>query len=91
VIVPDRYTVAVLRKYSPGPFAELAAWLLAIAARLANVFVLVTSAPSVWLPPVIPVLAADTRVPWSAPAGADSMRTGPPRRPWQTPHGAGRT
>jgi hypothetical protein len=90
---PDPYGASVLRKYSPGFLAELAAWILALAARLADAFVpvMVTPAPAVVCLTAAVAIPDGPAVVWSAPAGADSMRTGPPCLARETLLGAGRT
>src|ERR1039457_2572833 len=78
---PDSYTAAVLRKYSPGFLADLAAWLLSVAGRLAAT-----------LTPFAAVPIARTAVAVPVPDGPDSMTTGPPRADRETPsYGAGLT
>jgi hypothetical protein len=88
---PDPYTAAVVRKYSPGMLAELAAWMLTFAARLADVLVPIVAVPIVRFLTAVVVTPDGPAVAWSAPAGADSMTTGPPCAPREAPYGAGRT
>ncbi|MGI8446965.1 MAG: hypothetical protein ACR2MP_07255 [Streptosporangiaceae bacterium] len=81
---PDDYTASLLRKFCPGMLAELAAWLLSVAGRLAAALTPFAAVP------IVPTAAAvavpiGPAVVWSAPAGADSMRTGPPRVDRETP------
>jgi hypothetical protein len=91
---PDDYTAAVVRKYSPGMLADLAAWLISLAARLADALMrpaVLAAVPQVPRPAAAVAFARGPRVVWSAPAGADSMTTGPPGRAGETSYGAGRT
>jgi hypothetical protein len=89
---PDPETAAVIRKYSPGMLADVAAWLISLAARLADA--LVRPAVLAAVPPVPAAAVASApgpRVVWSAPAGADAMTTGPPAwRKRETSSGVGR-
>jgi hypothetical protein len=88
---PDDYTAAVVRKFSPGMLAELAAWIIATA--VAGLLAALRSAPVVLVVlalVVVSMLAELVAVVWSAPAGADSMTTGPPGRAREAPYGAGR-
>jgi hypothetical protein len=71
--------------------AELAAWFLALAARLTNALAPIMAAPDVRHLAAAVAIPAGPAVAWSAPAGADSMRTGPPRPVGETRCGAGRT
>ena len=87
---PDPYAAAVLRKFCPGMLAELAAWLLALAARLADVLAPIAAVPIVRFLTAAVAVPDGPAVAWSAPAGADSMMTGPPCRAREAPHGAGR-
>jgi hypothetical protein len=87
---PDPYTAAVCRRYSPGLLADVAAWILTLAARLAD-----TLAPAAVVLDVSYLTAAvmiptAPAVAWSAPDRADSMRTGPPCLARETPWGPGR-
>jgi hypothetical protein len=88
---PDPYTASVVRRYSPGMLAELAAWMLAFAARMAAVLAPIVPVPLVRYLTVAVAVPDGPAVAWSAPAGADSMMTGPPCPPREAPYGAGRT
>jgi hypothetical protein len=88
---PDPYTVAVCRRYSPGLLADVAAWILSLAARLADALAPVMVAPDVSCLALVVAIRAVPVVAWSAPAGADWMRTGPPCLARETLRGAGRT
>jgi hypothetical protein len=88
---PDDSTASVLRKYSPGFLADLAAWLLSVAGRLAATLTPFAAVPIARTAVAVPVPPGPVVV-WSAPAGADSMTTGPPRTARETPlYGAGLT
>jgi hypothetical protein len=71
--------------------AALAAWLFALAARMAAALGQVTAVPVLQLPAEVAVIGQVPGVVWSAPAGADAMPTGPPTRARGAPYGVGRT
>jgi hypothetical protein len=74
---PDDYAAAVLRKFCPGALAELAALILALAARMVSALTELAAVP-IARPVAAVVFPAGPAVVWSAPSGADSMTTGPP-------------
>lgn len=91
---PTGFDLEVIRRFSPWLLADLAARLIALAlAELAALWLARLPIGLVVLVlalVVVPVLASVAAVVWSAPAGADSMTTGPPWRAREAPYGAGR-
>jgi hypothetical protein len=70
--------------------AELAAWILTLAARLADTLVPAAVVPDLSYLTAAVAIPAAPAVAWSAPDRADCMRTGPPRLARESLWGPGR-